>query len=278
MKEIVKKILEVVGNEDVVFVGTEDQTGIKTIKTEEIELYPKKFKHVILENFEQLDEDKMKRLVGMADCLWVLFSIDEFVKRIDSKIETMIGKKEFKDMSMMDKIEILKKLSGGEIFIANFNLPEIALAITKEKISERMKLEPFSSFFFNLSIVEYFKSRIIDLEKEKEKLEKELEMERYKIGVLNEKLGRMVEEMERIRREKERIDREKEKLRKKFESDKKEIERRFKRAIVNLLKDKERYEGEMEKMREELKKAIIEIGFKLEEKEMELKRLKEMKT
>ncbi|MEM5868278.1 MAG: hypothetical protein QXG39_10220 [Candidatus Aenigmatarchaeota archaeon] len=41
---------------------------------------------------------------------------------------------------------------------------------------------------------------------------------------------------------------------------------------------KERYEGEMEKMREELKKAIIEIGFKLEEKEMELKRLKEMKT
>ena len=302
MREIVKKILEVVGSKDIVFVGTEEQAGIKTIKPDEIELYPKKFENIIVDDIEQLDEEKMRKLAEMSDCVWVLFSIDKFIRKIDSSIEDMIGKGEFKNANIEEKVEILKNLMKGNAYIANFNLPDLAIAISRErgKIPGEIKSEPLTSFFLNLSMVEYLKSKLEEVKREKELIEKELEREKEKSRFLNNELEKMIKEKEivqaRLEAEKKEIIKEKDALAKeigirskKFECERRNAEKRWRREITRILKERRRMEERMEEMKrnydlerrrmeerfgEELKKIVIEMGLKLEEKEKELKRLK----
>jgi len=291
MREIVKKILEVVGSKDIVFIGMEEQAGIKTIKPDEIELYPKKFENIIVEDIEQLDEEKMRKLAEMSDCVWVLVSIDKLVRKIDSSIEDMIEKGEFKNVDIEGKIGILKNLMKGNAYIANFNLPDLAIAISKErgKIPGEIKSEPLTSFFLNLSMVEYLKSKLEEVKREKELIEKELEREKEKSRFLNNELEKMIKEKEivqaRLEAEKKEIIKEKDALAKeigirskKFERERRNAEKIWRREITKMLKEKkaieENYKKEREKFQNELKKIVIEMGLKLEEKEKELKRLK----
>jgi len=143
MREIIKKILEAVGSKDVILIGTEEQTGIKTIKPDEIELYPKEFENIIVDDIEQLDEEKMKKLAEMSDCIWILLSIDKLMRKIDSSVESMIEKGEVKNVDIEEKIEILKNLMKGNAYIVNFKLPDLAIAVSKErKIPNEIKSEP----------------------------------------------------------------------------------------------------------------------------------------
>jgi len=250
MREIIKKILEVMGNEDVILVGKEKQAEIKTIHPEEIELYPKRYKNIIIDDLDQLDEKNVRKLVDMADCLWILFSIDKLIKKVDSTVEDMITKPEFKDVSMDEKIEILKNLSEGKALITDFHLPDTAIVIPKkeEKFLLDIKTEPFSSFFLNLSMVEYLKSKLEEVKREEEKMKAELEMEKLKFNAI-------IREMEIERRDKEKLKAELEMEKLKFN------------AIIREME---------EKYKNELKTIISEIGLKLEEKEEELKKLKSM--
>jgi hypothetical protein len=200
MREIVKKILEVVGNEDVILIGRESQSEIKTIRPEEIELYPRKYKNIIIEDAEQLDKNMLEKLANMADCLWVLFSIDQLIKKVDSTIEDVVEKQEFKDIRIDEKIENLRKLSGGNALITNFHLPDMAIVIPKvrEKFLADLNTEPLSSFFLNLSMVEYLKSKLEEVKKQEEKLEVELEMEKLKFKNEVEKVNALKNDVKRI--------------------------------------------------------------------------------
>jgi len=229
MKEIIKKIIEVVGNENVILLGKGEQPGIKVVQPEEIDLYPKKYKSIIVESIDQLDEKSIKKLTDMTNYLWIPFSVGELINKVDATIENMIEKQEFKDINVNEKIENLRKLSGGNVFIANFHLPEMAFLISKDKekiFAEGVEIEPSSSFFVNLSMVEYLKSKLEEVKKEKEKLEIQLE---------------------RCRRDmndwKETCEREQE-IKKKMEKD---------------------HQKEIDDMKMELEKIIFEMGLKLEE-------------
>jgi flagellar capping protein FliD len=302
MKEIVKKILEVVGSKDIVFVGMEEQAGIKTIKPDELELYPKKFENIIVDDIEQLDEEKMKKLAEMSDCVWVLFSIDKFIRKIDSSIEDMIEKGEFKNVDIEGKIGILKNLMKGNAYIANFNLPDLAIAISKErgKIPGEIKSEPLTSFFLNLSMVEYLKSKLEEVKREKELIEKELEREKEKNRFLNNELEKMIKEREivqaRLEIEKKEIIKEKDALAKeigirskKFEHERRNAEKRWRREITKMLKERKAIEEKFQNELESLNKSYEEEKAKLQKeiekinkekdalaKEME-ERLEEMK-
>jgi hypothetical protein len=255
MKEIIKKILEVVGSEDIAFIGTKEEAGIKTIKPNEIELYPKKFKNIIVSDIEQLDKEKMRKLAEISDCIWILTDMDKLMSKIDSSIESVIEKGKFKNIEEEEKIEILKNLMNGEANVVNFGFPELAIIISRKnvKIPTQIKKESFTSFLLNLSIVEYLKRKL-------EKVERELELERERNKVLSDELGR-------LKREKDRLAKEMEVKRRKFEKERREAEKRWRKEIVRLLKERK-------KLEEELKKVVFEMGLKLEEKEKELERIR----
>ncbi|MEM5829875.1 MAG: hypothetical protein QXU15_03975, partial [Candidatus Aenigmatarchaeota archaeon] len=247
MREIVKKILEVIGHEDVVFVGRENQKEIKTIRPEELELYPRKFRNIIIEDLDQIDEKIIEKIARMGDCLWIPVSMDKLIRKVDSVIEGMIEKEEFEEVNVNKKMEILKKLFDGNIFVANFNLSDKAVVIPREmeKIPSDVKIEPFSSFFLNLSMVEYLKLKLEEVKSEKERLSKELEEERSKVRSESEKVKLVSEELEKIKKEKEE-------LQKRFETEKKELQKRFRREVVRILKEKERLEDEKKELQSEI--------------------------
>ena len=313
MKEIIKKILEVVGSEDIAFIGTKEEAGIKTIKPNEIEVYPKKFKNIIVSDIEHLDKEKMRKLAEISECIWILTDMDKLMSKIDSSIESVIEKGEFKNIEEEEKIEILKDFMNGEANVVNFGFPELAIIISRKnvKIPTQIKRESFTSFLLNLSIVEYLKRKL-------EKVEIELELERERNKVLSDELGRLKrekeeiearlrEDLERMKREKDRLAKEMEIKRRKFEKEKREAEKRWRKEIVRLLKERKKLEEEKDKMRrekeeiearlredlermkrekdrlaqnfeekykEELKKVVFEMGLKLEEKEKELERIR----
>jgi hypothetical protein len=274
MKEIVKRILEVVGRDDVVFIGNENQDEIKTIRPEEVELYPKKYKNIIVDDLEQLDEEMVKRLIDMAGCLWVLFSLDNLLKKVDSTVENVIGKRDFRNINVDEKIENLKKMSGGNALIVNFDLPEMAVAIPKirENFLKSMKTEPLSSFFLNLSMVEYLKSKLEETKKEKEKLEIELEMEKLKFKQELEKVAALNENIEKIEKEKKK---EIEGMRKIMIEDRnrlskanKEVNKKLRKKIVEFSRleiEKNKQIEDLNKRHEEEKKALeSEMSVKIE--------------
>jgi len=284
MKEIVKKIMEVVGKEDLVFVGPEEQAGIKVIRPEEIDLYPRKYKNIIVDSIDQLDEETIKKLADMTDSLWIPFSIEKLIKKVDTTIEDMIEKKDFKSIDINEKMENLKKLSGGNVSIVNFDLPEMAVVVSKGRETpsvKGLKIEPLSSFFINLSMVEYLKSKLEEVKKEKERLEIELkrsqiELERSQKEILNWEKAMKIErrEMENtkksFRKEIVRFLKENEIMKRDIENKNeeiKEIEMPYRKEIENIKED-------MEKMREELETTVFEMGLKLEE-ELERRKLQE---
>jgi len=302
MKEIIKKILEVVGSEDIAFVGTKEEAGIKTIKPNEIELYPKKFKNIIVSDIEQLDKEKMRKLAEISDCIWILTDMDKLMSKIDSSIESVIERGKFKNIEEEEKIEILKNLMNGEANVVNFGFPELAIIISRKnvKIPTQIKRESFTSFLLNLSIVEYLKRKL-------EKVEIELELERERNKVLSDELGRLKREKEeieaRLREDLERIKREKDRLAQNLEEERRRAEKKWREEIIRQFKEKKKLEEELEKARkekenllremegmegrrkeelrkleekykEELKKVVFEMGLKLEEKEKELERMR----
>ena len=282
MREIVKKIMEVVGNENVILVGKGEYDGINVIQPEEIELYPRKYKNIIVDNIDQLDEKTIKKMADIADSLWVPFSIDKLIKKVDITIENMIEKKEFKDININEKIEFLRKLTGGNASIANFNLPEMAVVISKEReksLAEGAKIKPFSSFFINLSMVEYLKSKLEEVKKEREKLEIELKNSRTQVSdwekaMRNER--KMRKKMEKnYRKEVVRFFKENEYLNeemKKKDQEIRKIEMDYQKEIEKIGEEMKKKDQEIKKMGEEMEKIVFEMGMKLEE-ELERRKL-----
>ena len=83
MKELIKKIASIVGGE-VIVIGEGEYEGIKTIRPEEMELFPRKYEHVIIEDMNKIDEEKMNRAFGMAEkSVWMLLSLDEFMEEAE---------------------------------------------------------------------------------------------------------------------------------------------------------------------------------------------------
>jgi hypothetical protein len=270
MREIIKKILEVVGSEDVVVIGKENQEGLKTILPEEIELYPGKYKNIIVEDIDQLNEKMMKKLVKITDCLWLLFSIDKAINKIDSTIESMVEKQEFKNITMNEKIETLKKLSGDNALVADFHLSDMAVVIpkTREKILANIETEPLSSFFLNLSMVEYLKSKLEETKREKERLEMELERERIKARTEAEKFMSLNNEFEKMRKDWNEISKQKDietkRMKNNFEKERKDLDRRFRREVVRSIKEKKMMEERYQKVLGERDVAVAELNTRME--------------
>ncbi len=278
MKEIIKKILKVIGNEEFIFIGKKEE-GIPTIKLDEVELHKKKYKNIIIESLNSLDIEEIKRLYNLSDRLWIILPLQQIIEEADSTVEKMLSEKEFKT-DVNNKIEDLKKISQN-ILVANFDLPEVALIIPKKEKPINVKTKPFSSFLLTLSIVEYLKAELERIKREKEEMKAELErikrekedLERIK-GELKEAKSENLKLLDKLKKLRNQRDKEINDIWKKHKKRIKEISKGYKKEIVKLLKDIERLKEEFNRKEGELQKIRKEFENELRKKDKEFQKLR----
>jgi len=302
MKELIKKIASIVGGE-VIVIGDERYEGIKTIKPEEMDLFPRKYEHVIIEDASKIDEEKMNRAISMAEkSVWILLSLDKFMEEIEE-----FGKKmAFGDLGKVSVGKNLRMLEELKDKFLAMKLSSDKIALVYPKKEMKVEAEPFSNFFLTLSMVEYLKSKFLEADAQRKMLEIELKTEREKVERMKEDVKRLGEEIEHLkkaleekdeeirrrekekrelleefekekrklieihkkelekeRREKEKLERETEKLKNSFEREKGKLKNIFEKEKRNLIK---KYAKELEKVRKE--KENLKISFEEERKHL----------
>lgn len=297
MKELLKKIIEKLGNENLVLVGNEKIEGVDVVKPTEFDL-SKKYENVLIENLDTFDPKKLDNIIKRSKRVFILFSLEDYIEKMEKLVENFLSGANLRS-SNLDEFEKLKKMkeSAGILKIDNSNL---LIVFQQEKSQEMENLKPFSQFFLNVSVVEYLKAKLEELKKENLSLLMQLKNLKCELQYKENEMNRIKEflesEIKRLKIEKERKEEERQRLIKEFKTRESVEKKRFRKEIIRLLKEKEKLKEEREKLKEELENkimemeksklneikklkeelenAIIEFGKKLEEKEEEIKKLK----
>jgi chromosome segregation ATPase len=297
LKELLKKIIEKLGNENLVLVGNEKIEGVDVVKPTEFDL-SKKYENVLIENLDTFDPKKLDNIIKRSKRVFILFSLEDYIEKMEKLVENFLSGANLRS-SNLDEFEKLKKMkeSAGILKIDNSNL---LIVFQQEKSQEMENLKPFSQFFLNVSVVEYLKAKLEELKKENLSLLMQLKNLKCELQYKENEMNRIKEflesEIKRLKIEKERKEEERQRLIKEFKTRESVEKKRFRKEIIRLLKEKEKLKEEREKLKEELENkimemeksklneikklkeelenAIIEFGKKLEEKEEEIKKLK----
>lgn|GEM_PF-6126511 len=297
MKELLKKIIEKLGNENLVLVGNEKIEGVDVVKPTEFDL-SKKYENVLIENLDTFDPKKLDNIIKRSKRVFILFSLEDYIEKMEKLVENFLSGANLRS-SNLDEFEKLKKMkeSAGILKIDNSNL---LIVFQQEKSQEMENLQPFSQFFLNVSVVEYLKAKLEELKKENLSLLMQLKNLKCELQYKENEMNRIKEflesEIKRLKIEKERKEEERQRLIKEFKTRERVEKKRFRKEIIRLLKEKEKLKEEREKLKEELENkimemeksklneikkleeelenTIIEFGKKLEEKEEEIKKLK----
>jgi len=297
LKELLKKIIEKLGNENLVLVGNEKIEGVDVVKPTEFDL-SKKYENVLIENLDTFDPKKLDNIIKRSKRVFILFSLEDYIEKMEKLVENFLSGANLRS-SNLDEFEKLKKMkeSAGILKIDNSNL---LIVFQQEKSQEMENLQPFSQFFLNVSVVEYLKAKLEELKKENLSLLMQLKNLKCELQYKENEMNRIKEflesEIKRLKIEKERKEEERQRLIKEFKTRERVEKKRFRKEIIRLLKEKEKLKEEREKLKEELENkimemeksklneikkleeelenTIIEFGKKLEEKEEEIKKLK----
>lgn len=262
MKELLKKIIERLGNEDLVLLGNEKVEGMNVIKPTEFDS-KKEYENVLIENLDRFDSKELEKVIKRSKRVFVLLSLEDYLEKMEKLVENFMSEGNLKTFNLSE-LEKLKKIkNAGVLRIDNSNL----LIVFQRAESEKLKdLQPFSQFFLNLSIVEYLRTKLEQLKKDNLSLSMQLENLKRELENKENEINRIKTTLEG---EIKRLRMEKRKLVKEFKIREKNEKRRLKKEIIRLWKEKERREKEWERQNRTLTNKIkkLEKRFNKEMKE-----------